>query len=397
MAPGPRSMERLLTLIAAGVAACVTLLLPGVAFLVNDSSEHSILSAEAEINARLVTALISSNPELWEAESVRLEAMLRRRPSDPTPEARRVFNARGTLVAESADSPMKVRLAAVEAAEAAGTVPAESVGRFYAAADFKKDQLANPVAAAEKLDGSLARALLYRAAQSELVPEARAKLLQAGFARARQDGLFPTFARVAFPLVSKLDTAPALAWFAGDAARALLAAAEPAAAGRWYQLATAPGASSPDGSAIAHGLWPIMTLATAQPKPAFDAARFDDWLEASGGVARPEVAARANLVLSLLQATGAKVPPAVWRSLALGAMTEQASVATPATIFALDDAIGGKRLGETVALGLVALGDAGPSGAATMTLGRVVAGLVAVGLEEPARAFALEAALGKGL
>lgn len=301
------------------------------------------------------------------------------------------------LVAESADSPMKVRLAAVEAAEAAGTVPAESVGRFYAAADFKKDQLANPVAAAEKLDGSLARALLYRAAQAEQVPEARAKLLQAGFARARQDGLFPTFARVAFPLVSKLDTAPALAWFAGDAARALLAAAEPAAAGRWYQLASAQGASSPDGSAIAHGLWPIMTLATAQPKPAFDAARFDDWLEASGGVARPEVAARANLVLSLLQVTGAKVPPAVWRSLALGAMTEQASVATPATIFALDDAIGGKRLGETVALGLVALGDAGPSGAATMTLGRVVAGLVAVGLEEPARAFALEAALGKGL
>ena len=301
------------------------------------------------------------------------------------------------LVAESSDSPMKVRLAAVEAAEAAGTVPAESVGRFYAAVEFKKDQLADPVAAAEKLAGPLARALLYRAAQAELVPEARAKLLQAVFARARQDGLFPTLARVSFPLVSKLDATPALIWFAGDAARALLAAAEPAAAGRWYQVAAGLGASNPDGLATANGLWPIMTLATATPMPVFDAARFEDWLEANGGTARPETGARANLVLSLLQATGAKVPPAVWRSLALGAMTEQASVATPATLFALDDATAGKRLGETAALSLVALGDAGPSGAATTTLGRVVAGLVAVGLDEPARALALEAALGKGL
>lgn len=301
------------------------------------------------------------------------------------------------LVAESADSPMKVRIAAVEAAEAAGTVPAESVGRFYAAAEFKKDQLAEPLAASEKLDGPLARALLYRAAQAEASPEARAKLLQAAFARARRDGLFPTVARSAFALLSKLEPAPGLAWFAGDAGRALLAAAEPAAAGRWYQLAASRGAGNPEARTIAEALWPIMTLAGAGPKPAFDVARFEDWLEASGGAAAPEASARANLVLSLLQATGAKVPPALWRTLAPGAMTEQASVATPAAMFALDDAIGAKRLGETAALGLVALGAAGPSGAATSTLGRVVAGLVAVGLEQPARALALEAALGKGL
>ncbi len=301
------------------------------------------------------------------------------------------------VVAASADSPMKVRLAAVEAAEAAGTVPAQSVARFYAAAEFKKDQLANPITAAEKLEGPLARALLYRAAEAELAPEARAKLLQAGFARARQDGLFPTYARAAFGLVSKFDATADLFWFAGDAARALLAAAEPAAAGRWYQLASALGAANPEALAIADGLWPIMTLANAAPKQAFDAARFEAWLEANSGSATPEIGRRANLALSLMQASGAKVPPALWRSLALGAMNEAASVATPAVVFALDDAIGAKRLGETALLGLAALGEAGPSGAATATLGRVVAGLVALGLDQPARALALEAALGKSL
>jgi hypothetical protein len=97
-------MESLLALIAAAVALCVALLLPGVGYLVSDSSEHSILSVEAQINARLVSALINANPELWEAETQRLEELLRRRPSDEAPEARKVFNTAGVLVAESSDA-----------------------------------------------------------------------------------------------------------------------------------------------------------------------------------------------------------------------------------------------------------------------------------------------------
>lgn len=300
------------------------------------------------------------------------------------------------LIAESPDNAMKLRIAAVEAAEASGTVPAESLTRFYAAAEFKKDQLADPLKAAEKLAGPLVHALFYRAAQAELVPEARAKLLQAAFARARQDGMFPTVARATFALLSKLEPAPGLAWFAGDAARALLAAAEPAAAVRWQQLAAVQGATNPEVKAVADSLWPIMALASATTTQAFDSARFDAWLEANAAVTADH-SARANLVLSLLQAIGADVPRAIWRTLALSATNETVTVATPSAIMALDDAIAAKRLGETIVLGLVALGDSGPAGAATTTLAQVVRGLVAVGLDQHGRALALEAALGKGL
>ncbi len=300
------------------------------------------------------------------------------------------------LIAEATDNPMKLRIAAVEAAEAAGTVPAESVAHFYAAAEFKKDQLAKAVSAAEKLDGPLARALLYRAAQAETVPEARAKLLQAAYASAREDGIFPTVARATFALVSKIEPAPALVWFAGDAARALLAAAEPQAAGRWRQLVAVQGAADPEAQKIADSLWPIMMVAGATTAQGFDNARFDAWLEANAAVTADH-SARANLVLSLLQAIGIKVPEDAWRALALNARQETAPLPAQAIMKALDDAIGAKRLGETVLLGLVALGEAGPAGAATMTLARVVEGLKAVGLDQPARALALEAALGKGL
>lgn len=94
-------MERLLTRIALAVALCVTLLLPGVTFYVGYYSQRSILVTEAEINARLVSRLINENPELWRMVVLRLEELLKRRPRDGTPEARRVFDDQGLLVAES--------------------------------------------------------------------------------------------------------------------------------------------------------------------------------------------------------------------------------------------------------------------------------------------------------
>ena len=73
-------MDRLLTLLAALVAGCVLLLLPGIAAFTGYQSTSSILDTEAEINARLVSQLVNVNPELWKVETLRLEELLRRRP-----------------------------------------------------------------------------------------------------------------------------------------------------------------------------------------------------------------------------------------------------------------------------------------------------------------------------
>ena len=85
-------MERTLGWIATIVALAVALLLPGVYFVVAYQSQDAILKTEAEINSRLVTLVINSNPELWEFEKVRLEALLARRPSDGQNEARSIKN-----------------------------------------------------------------------------------------------------------------------------------------------------------------------------------------------------------------------------------------------------------------------------------------------------------------
>src|SRR5690349_7005771 len=85
-------MERLLTLIAGLVASFVLVLLPGTVAYSGHESLSSILRTEGEINGRLVTQLINANPELWKTETLRLEALLQRRPTDRTPEARGVYD-----------------------------------------------------------------------------------------------------------------------------------------------------------------------------------------------------------------------------------------------------------------------------------------------------------------
>jgi hypothetical protein len=69
----------------------------------------------------------------------------------------------------------------------------------------------------------------------------------------------------------------------------------------------------------------------------------------------------------------------------------------PAVWTALHQAAVAGRVAETIALAAQALGGEGPAGAAPQTLLAVFDALRAVGLDESARALALEAAIAAGL
>jgi hypothetical protein len=68
-----------------------------------------------------------------------------------------------------------------------------------------------------------------------------------------------------------------------------------------------------------------------------------------------------------------------------------------ALLYALSEASEFGRLGETVLLALVALGEAGPGGSDPLVLHEVVAALARVGLEDEARMLAIEAAVAGGV
>jgi hypothetical protein len=99
-------IKSITTWIAGVVALAVTLLLPLGYFAVSYQYLAGSLETEAEMTSRIITKLISANPELWHYEQVRLEEVLVRRTQDGHRETRRIFDSQNRLIAESA-TPLK--------------------------------------------------------------------------------------------------------------------------------------------------------------------------------------------------------------------------------------------------------------------------------------------------
>ena len=126
---------------------------------------------------------------------------------------------------------------------------------------------------------------------------------------------------------------------------------------------------------------------------AWDAARLDAWWKAAGAAAGNTKAAR---LFGLLAAMGDPVGGARWAQLLTDAPRTTGVVPSAAIWNALGDASTQGRLGETVLLALLSLGEDGPGEVAPMTLDGVLAALRHVGLDVEARRLAVEAAVTQG-
>ncbi|HEX9019866.1 MAG TPA: ATP-binding protein [Nitrospirota bacterium] len=94
---------RIIASLAAAVIGLVVIVFPLGYFALSYQHMAGNIETEAEINARIITQIISTNPEMWEFEQVRIQEYLERRPKKRFAETRRVFNRENGLVAESAD------------------------------------------------------------------------------------------------------------------------------------------------------------------------------------------------------------------------------------------------------------------------------------------------------
>ncbi|HEX8947872.1 MAG TPA: EAL domain-containing protein [Dissulfurispiraceae bacterium] len=98
-----KNISDIVTWLVALIVCVITVIVPIGYFLV--SYEHLMggLETEAEIKARIITQIISANPEMWQFEQVRLKEYLSHRPAKMIAETRRIFNIDNEVVAESAD------------------------------------------------------------------------------------------------------------------------------------------------------------------------------------------------------------------------------------------------------------------------------------------------------
>ncbi|MCY4479298.1 MAG: hypothetical protein OXB97_05340 [Rhodospirillales bacterium] len=288
------------------------------------------------------------------------------------------------------------RLLAAERAEAAGTLTIETLRDLYRAMAFSPDERADALEQVESLEPTLGRSLMFQAIEEQTALALRAELLAAALSLAEAQGAHGTTARALAHLVRTVPPAPEHGWFSGAAGRALMAAGDYDAAAAWYALASEEAPRDAETARSAVRLWPLMLLGAQEIY--LKTAPFETWLalrvdEGEGAVAL----ARANWLAILADALGGQIDPEVWDRLMLDERPVAARAPALALANGLQKAAEGAQLGETVLLALLLLGENGPAAAGIATVGPVVSSLASAGLQEEARAIALEAALAAGL
>ena len=288
------------------------------------------------------------------------------------------------------------RLMAAERAEAAGALSIESLRDLYREMAFSPEEHADALAQVETLEPALGRALMLQAIEAQSAPALRAELLAAALSLAEAQGAYGTAARALAHLVQTVPPQPEHSWFSGAAGRALAAAGDRDAAAGWYALASEEAPRDAEAARAAVRLWPLMLLNAEEIH--VKEAPFEVWLALRAEEGERSVAlVRANWLVALADALGGQIDPEVWDRLLAEGRPTAGHAPAPALAHGIRTAAEGGRLGESVLMALLMLGDGGPAAAGLATVGPVVSSLVSVGLRDEARAIALEAALAAGL
>ncbi len=293
---------------------------------------------------------------------------------------------------------VEARIVLAEQAVAVGSLDPEVLRGLYRGLDLKQETdlpLLTKVAP-EDIRG---RALLFQSALTQTVPIARAEVITRAVELARLDGgekgpNLTVVGRTYAAMLGEMEATGEMVWFAGTAARALLAAGETQKAKAWLDLVHSMSLNNQEANAVADGLWPIERLLSPAPGP-MPAGAVRSW-----AVTVPEVMREAHreTLLNLFIAVGDEVSPGDFpQALAAGSADQGGSSARSAVMNGLTLAARGKRVGEVAALSLIALGEEGPAGVSTGTLQKVLESLMAVGRDADARALAVETALIHGL
>ena len=308
--------------------------------------------------------------------------------------------APGLLYAMATDPEIEParRATAAEMACAQGIIDGPALAEGYLALTFTPEQLGNPIGAAAGLERHEARALLYQAARGETLAATRAEILRVALEQALEDDLYPAAIALYHDVVAGIDPVPQMAWFAATAGLALYGGGEHAQASAWLALGRQEAIINPQASAAVAALWPYSRLAGGDSFTTDGSLTAWHDMRTAAGQSPP--AGALALLRSAFQALGEQ-DQLSWSELTTQVARDEprdtARMPEAAYLFALQDASEARRLGETVLLSAIVLGEAGPAKAHDMALGAVLAALSRVGLDHEARRLAIEAALARGV
>ncbi|MCM8735055.1 hypothetical protein M5E06_12750 [Azospirillum sp. A1-3] len=278
------------------------------------------------------------------------------------------------------------RAAAGERAAAALFLDARQLLDLYAQVPAVGDELLRVRDIAQRDRSARTRALVHQAMAAAM--DGRRRVALAALAVELVDPRLRAgpVGNAAAGLLDSVSPSGDAAALAPAAARLYYALGRLDQARRWQDLALRSGRSTDTA-----WLWPLSVVATGRgaEDPRALTAWLDEALRGADGLTRNRIAGQ----LALLQATGVAIPDDAWMKATDGTGPPSGSDAgvDPALWQRLGDAAAGGRIGETVAVALLLMGEAGPAALPPVVTARVAANLKAVGLEPDARALVREA------
>lgn len=297
-------------------------------------------------------------------------------------------------IAQNPSLDIEQRLDAAERAAANGALPLDALRDIYGKTAFDDRERAAPMKATESLSGPRARALLYQTAAKETIVTAKAETVSQAFKLAQAGGRFTLAARMFGPLIAAIPASSEHAWFAPQAARALLLSEAPQSAAPWIEVIRSAARFRPEDANAMTRLTPLVHIAGLADGEALEPA-LGQWWKATR---KDENALdQATLAFTLLDSVGDRIPARVWGEILDGSPRDVANVPRAPLWFMFERAAAAGRLGEGVLAAIVSLGEGSVIEASPLVLHHVISGLKSLRFAKESRAIALEAAVEAGL
>jgi hypothetical protein len=365
---------------------------------VDDAAFFTLIDAVMGNTGARITGLSDPTP---------LHIAMLRAARQPLPEDA-VGSARPAVLRALAISPntdRETRLFAAEQMVAVGALPAQILIGLYESFDFMPEQLAALGDETGLTPSPEGRAMLYQAVKARTDTIDRARFLQKALQFAHRRGGYWILIKALQAVLLDIQPSTGLTWFAVDAARALYAGGHMQEANAWYDLLRAQAVDDIAAVTAEIEIWPLARIAGISamepPPPSKMIAWREQWLATASSEPK-HTAERAALFYGLLAGLGEAVTTNDWQALIHHGELAQEDMVTmvmPSTMLwhALATAAREKRVEETILFVLMNLGAAGPAAASPITMNLAVTSLRLVGLEDEARALAIEAAIDNGL
>jgi len=296
-----------------------------------------------------------------------------------------------------ADLSTDYRIEVARMAAMRGLMRGKDFSDLIAAIDVTEGELGAADLLGETSPSARTDAVMIHAALAASDMTARADMLRAAWQRAVRMG---TVAAMAGPLSQTLETmppTPELVPFAHDAVRISVAAGNIVQARTWLDLVQVRAAH---GDRVAQQalvkLWPLALVGGLDRQLPFNGGALELWMASHAGMDPDAALRQRGLYYALLGIDGYDVGVDEWNRLVMAAPA-RTGVLPPYGVwrqFLLAAEAG--RYGESLALGLVMLGEGGAAGADPAVLASVVSVYKAMGLETAARDLAVEAMIENG-